>query len=68
MDGPSRIKEERGPMEILLYYFYPLYNAPKRDLELLLDSQAFLSEKHPNLEVDLLENNLHITSLRYNKN
>src|SRR5208283_2052822 len=42
-----------------------LSSTPQNDLELLIDGHAFLTDKHPSLEVDILVNGHHVDTLRY---
>jgi hypothetical protein len=42
-----------------------LSSTPKKDLELLIDGHAFLSDKHPSQEVDVLVNNHQVSTLKY---
>ncbi|MDD5175816.1 MAG: DUF6311 domain-containing protein [Sterolibacterium sp.] len=44
-----------------------LSSRPKNDLELLIDGHAFLADKHPSQEVDILVNNHHAATLNYNQ-
>jgi len=42
-----------------------LSSTPKNDLELLIDGHAFLTDKHPSQEVDVLVNGHHVDTLKY---
>jgi hypothetical protein len=42
-----------------------LSSTPKKDLELLIDGHAFLADKHPSQEVDVLVNGHHVDTLKY---
>jgi hypothetical protein len=42
-----------------------LSSTPKKDIELLIDGHAFLSDKHPSQEVDVLVNNHQVSTLKY---
>jgi hypothetical protein len=43
----------------------PLTNSPKKDLKLLIDGHAFLTDEHTSQEVDILVNNHTVATLKY---
>ena len=44
-----------------------LSSLPKNDVELLIEGQAFLAEKHPSQEIDILVNEHHVATLKYDQ-
>ena len=61
--GPLGTWSDGNTSAVLL----PLSGMPKNDLELLLDGHAFLVDKHPSQEVDVLVNNHHVATLKYDQ-
>jgi hypothetical protein len=44
-----------------------LSSLPKNDVELLIEGSAFLTDKNPSQEVDILVNKLHVATLKYDQ-
>jgi len=49
------------------FLFLCLSSLPKNDLELLIEGHAFLTDKHPFQEVDILVNGHHVATLKYDQ-
>jgi hypothetical protein len=42
-------------------------NSPKNDVELMIEGHAFLADKHPSQEIDILVNKHHVSTLKYDQ-